>query len=179
MNPRSPLLLALALLPLVALSQTPPAEAPVPASVPGKPLLSMSGTELRDMARDVARTRAESPDANASRDAQGADADPESSSRTTAVLGPLPMRARKVAVRYECLLHDCKAYDADGNVLYSVPRTTIAGADKLTEDQWLACQSGDDMLSTFERFDQCRGVGLLVPTPWDAVLFRVPLRGSD
>lgn len=59
----------------------------------------------------------------------------------------------------ECRLFDCIAYDAQRNVISSQP-TASAQLDG-TNQTWLSCQSsGNDMLSTFERFDHCRGVDI-------------------
>lgn len=91
-------------------------------------------------------------------------------------MGPLRMKGSKVPARYECEVDKCAAYDKDGNVLWYLPRDQFftQGNDR-DSDTWLSCQQHNDMLSTTERVEQCRGLGLLVPTPWEKVRLAVPL----
>ena len=56
------------------------------------------------------------------------------------------------------------AYTADDFALFSVPRDQYYGVASggLGED-WLSCQSHDDLLTTFERYDKCRGITIGLP----------------
>ena len=67
-----------------------------------------------------------------------------------------------------CAGNDCLAYAKDGSVLYPVSRDQLFDHDiisdsKRASEQWLSCQQGNDLLSTFERFDKCRGVTIGLP----------------
>jgi hypothetical protein len=67
----------------------------------------------------------------------------------------------------ECEAFDCVAYTADGSPLYTISRDHVGGQNVFAhahdQDAWLACQGADDLLSTFERFDQCRGLTIGLP----------------
>jgi hypothetical protein len=71
---------------------------------------------------------------------------------------------------------DCIAYSADDAPLYSVPRSQYYG-DRLEEskrDAWLSCQSRDNLLSTFERYDKCRGVTIGLPLTFGNPVIAAP-----
>jgi hypothetical protein len=67
----------------------------------------------------------------------------------------------------ECEAFDCVAYAADGSSLYTISRDHVGGQNVFThahdQDGWLSCQGADDLLSTFERFDKCRGLTIGLP----------------
>jgi hypothetical protein len=63
-----------------------------------------------------------------------------------------------------CDILDCVAYTADDVALYTIPREQYYGPHGDTPgDEWLSCQSHDDLLSTFERYDKCRGISIGIP----------------
>jgi hypothetical protein len=75
-----------------------------------------------------------------------------------------------------CDSFNCIAYNADDVALYTIPREQYFGVpgDK-PADAWLACQSGDDLLTTFERYDKCRGITIgLPPLAFGNVLLDTP-----
>jgi hypothetical protein len=69
-------------------------------------------------------------------------------------LGDIRFRAPRRLHHTECDAFDCTAYTADDQPLYSFPRQQMSNRG----DDWLSCQSGNDLLTTFERYDECRGV---------------------
>jgi hypothetical protein len=78
----------------------------------------------------------------------------------------LPFRAPRRPHHLVCDSFNCVAYSADDVALYSVPREQYYGQnapDNFTKDAWLSCQSHDNLLSTFERYDKCRGVAIGLP----------------
>lgn len=88
----------------------------------------------------------------------------------------LPFRAPRRMHHMKCDLTDCVAYTADGDALYTVPRDQYLGVNGGgTKDDWLTCQSGNDLLTTFERFDKCRGVSIGLPVQVGGTLLNVPL----
>lgn len=76
----------------------------------------------------------------------------------------IPFRAPRRFHHLDCDSFNCVAYTADGDALYSLPRDQHYGinSDK-PEESWLACQSGNNLLTTFERYDLCRGVRIGIP----------------
>jgi len=100
-------------------------------------------------------------------------------SPAAAQFGILPVKSRTLPLHFDCLLLDCIAYDAAGNELYTIPREQYYGADENRADAWLSCQSGNDMLSTFERFKGCRGVSLGIPTGWQPLTVPISLFSRD
>ena len=76
----------------------------------------------------------------------------------------------------DCSLADCVAYTSDGDPLYTIPREQYFGVDgDDLDDQWLSCQSGNDLLTTFERYDKCRGVTIGLPLEFQGTLVSLPL----
>jgi hypothetical protein len=67
----------------------------------------------------------------------------------------------------ECDALDCTAFTKENEPLYTVSREQMRDqsiySNGKSNDQWLACQQGNDLLSTFERFDQCRGLSIGLP----------------
>jgi hypothetical protein len=63
-----------------------------------------------------------------------------------------------------CDILNCVAYTADDVALYTIPREQYFAPHGITpQDEWLSCQSHDDLLSTFERYDKCRGISIGIP----------------
>lgn len=59
----------------------------------------------------------------------------------------------------ECRVFECLGYDASGKVIGSVPPPERFGYLSTRDpDDWYSCQSRNNMLSTFERLDECSGV---------------------
>jgi hypothetical protein len=153
MKPRTWLLL---LLPLAASAF---------AAEPSKPNFDLKAQGVREAIR-----------ANAVAPAEVADED------TTAPAGkeipPLPFRAPRRVHHMECDSFNCTAYTADEVALFSVPREQYFGGvgnGASPRENWLACQSGDDLLTTFERYDKCRGVSIGIPVQANGVNINVPL----
>jgi hypothetical protein len=93
-------------------------------------------------------------------------------------LEALRFRALRRAVRMECDAADqCTAFDADGRALYTVARDGGGRYDAWTSntyDQWLSCQSTNNMLTTFERFDKCRGITIGLPVAEKNLVLALP-----
>lgn len=147
------------LLPTLALAADPApatsaaADPAKPASSAAAPVPDLKNFDFRQIARATALATA-----NASAPAP---ADQPSDTR----LADLPFRAPRRVHHHECDSVDCVAYAADGTALFSFPREQMihAPAAEANDDDWLSCQQNDDMLSTFERYDKCRGVGIGLP----------------
>jgi hypothetical protein len=98
---------------------------------------------------------------------------------------PLQFRAPRRVHHVECDSFACTAYTADEVALFSVPRDQYfslgnggaIGNGASPRENWLACQSGNDLLSTFERYDKCRGVTIGIPVQTNDVTIIVPLIG--
>jgi hypothetical protein len=161
MNVTRLLLSALLMLPACGWSDDKPA---TPADEK-KPTFTLSDAEVRKIVRAAANRKVEG--FRFVKDPQVATDIPPSA--TAARFQPLARLPRATRVVFECrsLTEACGAYDYDGNYLYSVPREQVYPNSTGGSDDWLACQSGDDMLSTFERFDRCRGIGVMLSTPWN------------
>lgn len=96
-------------------------------------------------------------------------------------LEPFPHRASRKVHRTECDLFACVAYAADGRVLFSIPREQVAHPGR-DDAGWLSCQQVDDLLSTFERYDKCRGVMIGLPAKAiDGLALQLPTQrpGAD
>ena len=76
----------------------------------------------------------------------------------------IPFRAPRRVHHMDCDSFNCVAYTADDQALYTIPREQYFGinADD-PQEAWLSCQSGNDLLTTFERYDKCRGVTIGLP----------------
>jgi hypothetical protein len=86
----------------------------------------------------------------------------------TAELGEqvtIPFRAPRRAHHMNCDSFNCVAYTADNYALYTIPRDQYydVANDGKNGEGWLACQSHDNLLSTFERYDKCRGISVGLP----------------
>ncbi|HET9865370.1 MAG TPA: hypothetical protein VFP37_18170, partial [Steroidobacteraceae bacterium] len=69
----------------------------------------------------------------------------------------LQFRGERRVDRFDCDAVNCIARNAAGEDLYSIPRDQYYGITDDSANTWLSCQSGNDLLSTFERYDHCRG----------------------
>jgi len=70
----------------------------------------------------------------------------------------------------ECDVLQCYSYAKDGHIVRTTPRADFFGLmpeDPRSSDAWLACQDTNDLLSTFERYDRCRGIGASLTLPWN------------
>lgn len=79
----------------------------------------------------------------------------------------------------DCDALQCAAYSRSGDLLYTTPRNPTFGESDLPADHsaWLSCQDSNDLLSTFERFDLCRGLRAGVPLEWRGGEFTPPRSG--
>lgn len=88
----------------------------------------------------------------------------------------IPFRAPRRMHHMKCDLSECVAYTADGDALYTVPREQYLGVNgDGAKGEWLSCQSGNDLLTTFERYDKCRGVSIGLPLNHGDTLVNAPL----
>jgi hypothetical protein len=108
--------------------------------------------------------------------AQTVVADPKPAEAAPSGIKPLPFRAPRRVHHVDCDSFHCVAYTADDDVLFSVPREQYFGVpgNGHASDSWLACQSGNNLLTTFERYDKCRGVSIGLPAGRD-LMVTVPL----
>jgi hypothetical protein len=174
MKPRTWMLFgALAGMPLAAMSGE-PAAAPAPVStaapataaraVPARPEFDLRSARVQGAIRNAA---SESADPPAVQD--------EPEAKNSAEM-ELRFRAPRRFDHMDCSLSDCVAYTADGDALYSIPREQYSGVTgNDLEDRWLSCQSGNDLLTTFERYDKCRGVTIGLPVQVGNTVLNLPL----
>ena len=88
----------------------------------------------------------------------------------------IPFRSPRRMHHMDCGLADCVAYNADGDALFTVPREQYAGKNgSSASDEWMSCQSSNDLLTTFERYDKCRGVGIGLPLQFRDVIVKLPI----
>jgi hypothetical protein len=78
----------------------------------------------------------------------------------------IPFRAPRRPHHMECDNISCVAYTADGVALYTVPQAQYYG-DRApggnAANEWLSCQSRDNLLTTFQRYDKCHGITIGLP----------------
>jgi hypothetical protein len=156
-------------------SQTKPPSAP-PASetsrVSEPPGFDLRNTHVQSVIRDNARA-ASAP--SQTQTAQNLPADTIPSARGIEQQS-LAFRAPRRVHHVDCGLSDCVAYNADGDALFTVPREQFVGTNGNTaSDEWLSCQSSNDLLTTFERYDKCRGVSIGLPVQVHNVIVKLPL----
>ena len=133
---------------------------PAPTAKAEKPVFNLESARVKESISAAARAQDDSTAQLAA--ANSAEAQPPVSLRGQTTI---PFRAPLRPHHVKCDNIDCIAYSADDVPLYSVPRSQYSG-DRLEEgkrDAWLSCQSRDNMLSTFERYDKCRGVTIGLP----------------
>lgn len=86
----------------------------------------------------------------------------ETGSRIEAQLADLHFRAPRRVHHTKCDGEDCIAYTADNEPLFSMDRELRRDLASMSteqlDDAWLSCQDTNNLLSTFERFDRCRGI---------------------
>ena len=93
-------------------------------------------------------------------------------------LKDIPVRAPRRPHHMGCDSFHCVAYTADGDALYTIPREQYYGVSgDNPEDDWLSCQSGNNLLTTFERYDKCRGVSIGLPLQINDIMVNLPLIG--
>jgi hypothetical protein len=109
--------------------------------------------------------------------AQAADEKAGPSESAPTEIKPLPFRAPRRVHRVECDSFNCVAYTADDDALFSVPRDQYFGVtgNGCSSDSWLSCQSSNNLLTTFERYDKCRGVSVGLPVQGRDITVNVPL----
>lgn len=145
---------ALLALPVISWSQEKEVRVEKPATTPAS--LAVHSDTVRDILRSAAREHSADEDAN-----------------------PSEIPAPRLQVRFkadervdhvDCDLLQCYAYAKDGHVVRSASPEDFFGLmpeSRTSSDAWLACQDTNDLLSTFERYDRCRGVGLSLTAPWN------------
>jgi hypothetical protein len=104
---------------------------------------------------------------------------PDASEARHENLAELRFRGPRRPQYMECDSRDCTAFTKDHDPLYTLSREQMRDQGSFTEgnsfDQWLSCQQGNDLLSTFERFDKCRGITIgLPPLQFRDVEIRLP-----
>jgi hypothetical protein len=160
------LMAALLALPALVFAQEQKAAPPGPAlaqPAQSRPTFDLKASGVRDAIR-----------ANAVSDAPPK----ENEAPTTRTdLPPLQFRAPRRVHRVECDSFNCVAYTADDDALFSIPRDQYFGVTEngSGRDAWLSCQSGNDLLTTFERYDKCRGVSIGIPVQFQDVQLNVPV----
>jgi hypothetical protein len=167
MNSRTCLLMAALLaLPALVFAQEQKAASPGPAlaqPAQAKPVFDLKASNVRAAIR-----------------ANAVSQDPPKENETASTrtdLPPLQFRAPRRVHHMECDAFNCVAYTADDDALFSIPRDQYFGVSEngSGRDSWLSCQSGNDLLSTFERYDKCRGVNIGLPVQINDVLVNVPV----
>lgn len=168
MTARATIILPLLLAATLAIADEKPAPQAAASARPG---FDLKHAAVKKIVRETAvRAAAAQPEPNA-------EAEPANASAVAARIGTLPMRKSSAPVTMNCggIAEDCAALDANGNELYRLPRSQVFGTNLDDPASSLPCLSSNNLLSTFDRVDRCRGVGLLLPTPWDKVNFTIPV----
>jgi hypothetical protein len=165
-------LLAVLALPLLAVAQeeaAPAAErgadAPAEQTTRGASPFSMASPQVRQVLREaVARSQSDATGATPA-------AAPDVSPPRDPGLAPLRFRAPRRPHHVKCNGDDCTVYAADGTALYEVTNDGTFRDDAWSSgdyyDAWLSCQSTNNLLTTFERFDKCRGITIGLASPWN------------
>lgn len=148
---------ALLSLPMVCVSQQVEDEAQAPA------FELNNDTVLEIIAAAAAKQVSAKPVAEKAA-AEPAD-EPQDTAGVTKQLAALEFRGRRGFHHMDCDSINCVAYDANGDALYSIPRDQYYGhgVGKDSDEGWLSCQSGNNLLSTFERHDHCQGITTGIP----------------
>jgi hypothetical protein len=176
------LIAALLVVPMLGLAQEPagvktaePAHkaAAQDVSSPARPTFDLKDAAMQSVIRASAATASDGFRLSSSaeqRQPQDNDTAP-----ARAALRSIPFRAPRRLHHMDCDSLNCVAYSADGEALYSVPREQQFGIN--TDDSkeaWLSCQSSDNLLTTFERYDKCRGVSIGLPLQSHDVIVNLP-----
>ena len=92
---------------------------------------------------------------------------PKTESKIQTELADIRFRAPRRVHHTKCDGEDCVAYTADNEALFSMNRELRkdlgAMSNEQLDDAWLSCQDTNNLLSTFERFDRCRGIRIGAP----------------
>ena len=75
------------------------------------------------------------------------------------------LRARPAMIECGGLGAKCAAYDAAGNYLFAVSNRRINLG--VNDPGTLNCGRSSNLMSTFERADRCRGIGVVIPSIWE------------
>jgi hypothetical protein len=161
------MLFAALLLPATGWSQEKPARAE--SSATPATSLAVQGETVRGILRTVAL------------------AHPAATATATETVTPiaqglaLKFRSDRRIDHVECDALQCYAYSRDGEVLFATPRDPGLGAlsDVPKSDAALACLDTNDLLTTFERVDRCRGIGIGAPLQWSNGGFNAPVPGRN
>jgi hypothetical protein len=124
------------------------------SAAPTAPSFSVHDGKVQEIVSAAARRQSESP------------AETDAVSDATSKAAPLTVKfkAPRRVDHLDCDSIDCVAYNADDIALFTIPREQYYGVHgNKPADAWLACQSGDDLLTTFERYDKCRGITIGLP----------------
>ena len=158
---------------LATAADTPAAQAAAPTAVANTDTRSVASLDLKDESvQRVLRAAVSSQQSDAGHESE----DPLLSPMDQK-LGALRFRAPRRVHHTECNSLDCVAYTADDEPLFTYPRDQMWRDQSLAggKDVWLSCQDGDDLLTTFERYDKCRGVTIgLPPLRLDSLEIRLP-----
>lgn len=154
------------LLAMPALSQAqeqPAAKPAATANAPSvKPKFDLKNSGIQDVIRAAAASSVDTPTQ-------------DEAALSGTEMEDLPFRAPRRLHHMDCDSLDCVAYTSDGVALYSIPREQYYGVHgNNPREQWLSCQSGNDLLSTFERYDNCRGVSIGIPSQFQNVVLKLP-----
>ena len=92
---------------------------------------------------------------------------PKTESKVQAELADIRFRAPRRVHHTKCDGEDCVAFSADNEALFSMNRDLrndlASMSNEQLDDAWLSCQDTNNLLSTFERFDRCRGIRIGTP----------------
>jgi hypothetical protein len=169
-------------LPMCALAQEPAVVKPaVPAitaaaqrtAPPTQPTFDLKDAAMQDVIRASAMTASNSFRPSAATVQRRPEENGPALTRPD--LRSIRFRAPRRPHHMDCDSFNCVAYSADGEALYSVSREQHFGIN--TDDSkeaWLSCQSGDNLLTTFERYDKCRGVSIGLPLQSHDVIVNLP-----
>jgi hypothetical protein len=133
---------------------------PAPAANPPaheslKAPLTLDNPAVRKTLREAARQLASDAKSQETQDEKTPTAEIPAT-KLSAAFRLQPPERQPVVV--ECRVFDCLGYDATGKVVRTLPPPAQGGLMSADADAWYSCQSGNNMLSTFERFDQCSGI---------------------
>ncbi len=126
-----------------------------PADESQKAPLTLDNPAVRKTLREAARQLASDAKSQENQDEKIPTAEIPAA-KLTAAFRLEPRERQPVVV--ECRVFDCLGYDATGKVVRTMPPPAQGGLMSTDADAWYSCQSGNNMLSTFERFDQCSGI---------------------
>ena len=126
---------------------------------PQKPSFYLSEVEMRRFLSGE-RLRLDSPDAvRIANDWRGGRA-------SISIQKPAPSRPRPAMVECDGVGTKCAAYDEAGNYLFALPNSRVKLV--VNDPDTLNCGHTSDLMSSFERADRCRGIGVLIPSIWES-----------